>query len=186
MKISVMTSTGDDDLINAEEKGDLEYRKEQLKRLQEEVVDIEDMSSGISIMDLGLNEFRLDLLEYIKHNPILRKRLTVWMQYVPATDDAPRGVIYVLRNIEGGVNIDNQNRLLPFYMVYISDEGDVICDHLSPKELLDKMRYLCRGKTEPFGKLCAEINRETKDGGICVNTLSCWGRYKLHHRCERG
>ena len=66
MKISVMTSTGDDDLLNAEEKGDLEYRRAQLKRLQEEVVDIEDMTSGISIMDLGLNEFRLDLLEYIK------------------------------------------------------------------------------------------------------------------------
>lgn len=66
MKISVLTSTGDDDLINPEEKGDLEYRRQQLKRLQEEVVDIEDMSSGISIMDLGLNEFRLDLLEYVK------------------------------------------------------------------------------------------------------------------------
>ena len=69
MKISVMTSTGDDDLINAEEKGDLEYRKQQLKRLQEEVVDIEEMSDGISIMDLGLNEFRLDLLEYLKTHP---------------------------------------------------------------------------------------------------------------------
>lgn len=68
MKISVMTSTGDDDLINSEEKGDLEYRKQQLKRLQEEVVDIEDMSNGISIMDLGLNEFRLDLLEYVKNH----------------------------------------------------------------------------------------------------------------------
>ncbi len=66
IKITVMTSTGDDDLINPEEKGDLEYRKAQLKRLQEEVVDIEDMSDGISIMDLGLNEFRLDLLEYMK------------------------------------------------------------------------------------------------------------------------
>ena len=66
MKISVMTSTGDDDLINPEEKGDLEYRKQQLKKLQDEVVDIEEMSGGISIMDLGLNEFRLDLLEYIK------------------------------------------------------------------------------------------------------------------------
>ena len=68
MKISVMTSTGDDDLINAEEKGDLEYRRAQLKRLQEEVVDLEDMTNGISIMDLGLNEFRLDLLEYMKRH----------------------------------------------------------------------------------------------------------------------
>ena len=76
-----MTSTGDDDLINAEEKGDLEYRRAQLKRLQEEVVDLEDMSSGISIMDLGLNEFRLDLLEYIKHHDdveALRGACTRW------------------------------------------------------------------------------------------------------------
>ena len=69
-----MTSTGDDDLINAEEKGDLEYRKAQLKRLQEEVVDIEDMTSGISIMDLGLNEFRLDLLEYMKQHEDIETR----------------------------------------------------------------------------------------------------------------
>lgn len=74
MKISIMTSTGDDDLINAEEKGGLEYRKQQLKRLQEEVVDIEEMSDGISIMDLGLNEFRLDLLEYLKTHPDIDKK----------------------------------------------------------------------------------------------------------------
>ena len=66
MKISILTSTGDDNLISPEEKGDLEYRKAQLKKLQEEVVDLEDMSDGISIMDLGLNEYRMDLLEYIK------------------------------------------------------------------------------------------------------------------------
>lgn len=60
---------GDDNLLSDEEKTDLEYRKAQLKRLQEEVVDIEDMSTGISIMDLGLNEFRMDLLEYIKNHP---------------------------------------------------------------------------------------------------------------------
>lgn len=71
MKISVLTSTGDDNPISPEEKGDLEYRREQLKKLQTEVVDLEDMSGGISIMDLGLNEFRLDLLEYIKTHPDL-------------------------------------------------------------------------------------------------------------------
>ena len=90
MKITVMTSTGDDDLINPEEKGDLEYRKVQLKRLQEEVVDIEDMSDGISIMDLGLNEFRLDLLDYIKHNGDLDKKPRGLHAVVPATDELPR------------------------------------------------------------------------------------------------
>lgn len=164
MKISVMTSTGDDDLINAEEKGDLEYRKQQLKKLQEEVVDIEDMSSGISIMDLGLNEFRLDLLDYIKNNGDLDKTPYGMHAIVPATVDSPAGVIYVLKNINGGVNIDNQNRLHPFYMVYISNDCQVICDHLSPKEMLDKMRYLCKGRTASIKELCDAFNKETRDG----------------------
>ena len=137
MKISVMASTGDDDLINAEEKGDLEYRKQQLRRLQEEVVDIEDMSSGISIMDLGLNEFRLDLLDYIKNNPDLDKTPFGMHAIVPAAGDTPDGVIYVLKNINGGVNIDNQNRLHPFYMVYISNEGDAINSIIDVKEESD-------------------------------------------------
>ena len=85
MRISIMTATGDDDLINDEEKGDLEYRKSQLKRLQEEVVDIEDMSDGISIMDLGLNEFRLDLLEYLKNHEDMTKKPRGLHAVVPAT-----------------------------------------------------------------------------------------------------
>lgn len=164
MKISIMTSTGDDDLINPEEKGDLEYRKQQLKRLQEEVVDIEDMSSGISIMDLGLNEFRLDLLEYVKTHPDLEKKPKGLHAVVPATEDLPEGVIFVLRNINNSINIDNQNRIHPFYMVYIGIDGEVICDYLNPKKMLDDIRLLCRGKNEPIKYLCQQFNEETDDG----------------------
>lgn len=164
MKISIMTSTGDDDLINPEEKGDLEYRKQQLKRLQEEVVDIEDMSSGISIMDLGLNEFRLDLLEYVKTHPDLEKKPKGLHAVVPATEDLLEGVIFVLRNINNSVNIDNQNRIHPFYMVYIGIDGEVICDYLNPKKMLDDIRLLCRGKNEPIKYLCQQFNEETDDG----------------------
>ena len=164
MKISVMTATGDDDLINAEEKGDLEYRKAQLKRLQEEVVDIEDMSTGISIMDLGLNEFRLDLLEYVKHHEDLEKSPLGLHAIVPASEDLPAGVVFILKNRSSAVNVHQQNRLHPFYMVYISADGSVVCDHLSPKETLDKMRFLCKGKTAPYTELCHEFNKETNDG----------------------
>ena len=164
MKISVMTSTGDDDLINPEEKGDLEYRKQQLKRLQEEVVDIEDMSTGISIMDLGLNEFRLDLLEYIKTHDDLDKKPKGLHAVVPANEENPEGVIFVLKNINNSVNIDNQNRIHPFYMVYIGIDGDIVCDYLNPKKLLDMVRLLCRGKKEPVLSLCRKFNEETDDG----------------------
>jgi SNF2 family DNA or RNA helicase len=164
MRISVMTSTGDDDLVNVEEKGDLEYRKAQLERLQNEVVDIEEMQSGISIMDLGLNEFRLDLLDYIKENGGLDKIPFGLHAVVQSSSEYQPGVVYVLKNINGGVNIDNRNRLHPFYLVYINNAGEVLCNHLSPKEMLDTMRLLCRGKTEPLVSLCKAFNAETKDG----------------------
>ena len=164
MKISILTATGDDNLLTPEEKGDLEYRKAQLKRLQEEVVDIEEMSTGISIMDLGLNEFRLDLLEYVKEHPDLDKTPFGLHAVAQSTEDAPPGVIYVLKNRSNSVNIDNQNRLHPFYMVYITNDGKVVCDHLSPKDMLDKMRYICRGKLEPIPELYKQFNKETKDG----------------------
>lgn len=164
MKISVMTSTGDDDLINPEEKGDLEYRKQQLKRLQEEVVDIEDMSTGISIMDLGLNEFRLDLLEYVKNHGDMDKKPKGMHAVVPASAELSKGVIFKYKNINNSVNIDQQNRIHPFYMVYIGMDGEVICDYLNPKKLLDDIRLLCRGKKEPVKALCQRFNEETDDG----------------------
>lgn len=164
MKIVDMTATGDDNLLSEDEKTDLAYRKEQLKRLQEEVVDIEDMSSGISIMDLGLNEFRMDLLDYMKQYTDIDKAPFGLHSVAKATDDTPSGVIYVLKNRSDGVNIDNKNRLHPFYMVYIADNGEVICNHLSPKEMLDKMRYLCKGKKEPIPSLYKQFNHKTKDG----------------------
>ena len=164
MKITVMTSTGDDDLINPEEKGDLEYRKAQLKRLQDEVVDIEDMSDGISIMDLGLNEFRLDLLDYIKRNGDMDKKPRGLHAVVPATEELPEGVIFVLKNINNSVNVDNRNRIHPFYMVYISTDGEIICDYLNPKKLLDDVRLLCRGKSKLISEVYERFNRETDDG----------------------
>ena len=164
MKIVNMTATGDDNIISDEEKTDLEYRKQQLQKLKEEVVDIEDMSTGISIMDLGLNEFRLDLLEYVKTHPDIEKTPFGLHAVAPAAIDAKPGVIFVLKNRSNSVNIDNQNRLHPFYMVYIGDDGTVLCDHLSPKELLDKMRFLCKGKDKPVADLCRRFNAETRDG----------------------
>lgn len=163
MKIVDMTATGDDNVLSTEQKIDLEYRKKQLKKLQEEVVDIEEMNTGISIMDLGLNEFRLDLLDYIKKNPDLENAPNGMNAIVEASQNLPAGVIFVLKNLNDNVNIDSQNRLHPFYMVYLSDEGEVIIDHLEPKKLLDSYRFLCKGKKEADTYLCNKFNTETKN-----------------------
>lgn len=164
MKIVNMTASGDDNVIADGEKTDLEYRKAQLKKLQEEVVDIEDMSSGISIMDLGLNEFRLDLLDYVKTHENLDKTPLGMHSVVSSSPDTPSGVIYILKNRNKDVNINRQNRLHPFYMVYVTNDGLIHVDHLSPKVILDTMRYLCKGNTGPIVDLYKEFNKETRDG----------------------
>ena len=164
MKVSVMTGTGDDNPISPEEQGDLAYRREQLKRLQDEVVDLEEMNSGINIMDLGLNEFRLDLLAYLKEHPDVEHTPLGLHAVVSAREGQPAGALFVLKNRNHAVNIDQQNRLHPFYMVYVSEEKEVIVNHLSPKELLDRMRLLCKGKSLPDAEACGAFNRLTQDG----------------------
>lgn len=164
MKVSVMTSTGDDNLLSNDEKGDLEYRRKQLERLQTEVVDLEEMNTGISILDLGLNEFRLDLLDYIKRHGDLEQTPFGLHAVVSSSDKMPPGVIYILKNRNQGVNIDRKNQLHPFYMVYLTQEGEVHCDHLSVKRLLDLMRWSCRGQSTPLTELCQLFNKETREG----------------------
>lgn len=163
MKISVMTATGDDNPISPEEKGDLEYRLQQLKHLQDEVVDLEEMNDGISIVDLGLNEFRLDLLEYTKTHGDLAKK-PFGLHSVVSAKENPAGVIFVLKNRDNAVNFDNLNRIHPFYLVYVDNNGEVVCDYLNPKKLLDTMRMICRGESEPIRELYQNFNLETDDG----------------------
>lgn len=164
MKVSVLTGTGDDNPLSAEEQGDLKYRRDQLERLKEEVVDIEEMSTGVSIMDLGLNEFRLDLLEYINQGHDIEHTPHGLHAIVPVTPDTPPGVVFVLKNRNNSVNIDRKNRLHPFYMVYIGQDSSVIVNHLEPKDLLDRLLMLCKGKSEPMMELCRKFNGETRDG----------------------
>jgi len=164
MKVSVLTATGDDNILSPEEKDDLEYRKQQLERLKEDVVDLEEMNTGVSIMDLGLNEFRLDLLEYIKNNNDVEHTPLGLHAVVKGNEQTPPGTIFVLKNRSAGVNIDHKNQLHPFYMVYIKDDGEVVVDHLHPKDLLDKMRLICKPVSKPDLQLCKDFNKETRDG----------------------
>ena len=147
--------------VQTNEQGDLQYRRQQLERLQNEGVDLEEMTDGISIMDLGLNDFRMDLLAYIKDHPSLDR--TPFGIHAVVHGEKP-GVIFVLKNVNKGINIENKNYLHPFYMVFVGDDGEVICNHLQPKETLDFMRQAARGKTEPDMVACRAFNEETKDG----------------------
>ena len=161
MHAVVMTSTGDDDLLNENERGDLEYRRQQLEQMQNQVVDLEEVSGGVSITDLGLNDFRMDLVAYYQANPDIDR--------VPAGIDAVvegdhPGIIFVLRNVNQQLDEKTRNQIHPFYLIYVADDGEILHGYLEPKETLDTMRRLCRGKAEPDAQLCRAYNKETKNG----------------------
>lgn len=165
MVIVDVVGTADDNVLK-HERNDAEYRREQLRRLQDEVIELEDVKAGVSITDLGLNDFRMDLLNYLKSNEDLANVPTGMHAVVPA-DSArglPPGVIFALRNRNHAVNVQQQNRLHPYYLLYIGDGGEVVADHTKVKALLDLARAACKDRGEPEASACRRFNTVTDDG----------------------
>lgn len=165
MVIADVTATGDDNVLTSK-AGDVGYRQEQLRKLQDDVIEIEDLKTGVAITDLGLNDFRMDLLNYLEDHPDLESMPSGLHAVVPA--DAVLGlvpgVIFTLRNRHQSVNIEQLNRLHPYYLVYVGLNGDVIADHTEVKRLLDLARASCRTRSEPVAEACRHFNAATDDG----------------------
>jgi superfamily II DNA or RNA helicase len=169
MVIADVTATGDDNVLSAK-SNDVSYRKEQLRRLQDEVIELEDLKTGVNITDLGLNDFRMDLVNYIKENAELHKIPSGMQAVIPVKpltesgEELKPGVIFTLRNRNSSVNINQHNRLHPYYLVYIDNQGEIISNHTEVKKLLDLVRSHCRGINKPVLDLCQKFNSETQDG----------------------
>ena len=166
MTIVNATATGDDNIIS-DENEEMDYRKEQLKKLQEGALqDLEDVDGNISITDLGLNDFVMDLVSYKKEHGIPNGTITGLHAVVAADADKgiDPGIVFVLRNRNNGVNINKQNRLHPYYLVYLLDNGEVKYNHLDVKSILDVLRATSKGQAEPLAELCRKFNKETRDG----------------------
>ena len=165
MMIADVTATGDDNVLSAQ-ANDVSYRKEQLRRLQEEVIELEDLKTGVSITDLGLNDFRMDLLNYVKANGDLSNVPSGMHAVVPAKPELglQPGVIFTLRNLNPNVTVNQHNRLHPYYLVYINRAGEVVSDHTEVKRLLDLVRSCCKGQSVPIADVCHLFNEETADG----------------------
>lgn len=164
--VAVDLSAGGDDNVLRHESSELSYRKEQLRRMQNEVIEMEDVKTGVSITDLGLNDFRMDLLGYMKQNGDLANAANGMHAVIPAdpTRGLTPGVIFALRNRNRGVNVDQQNRLHPYYLVFVDNSGDVIVNHTEAKRMLDLVRAACRGHSEPIREAYAHFNENTEDG----------------------
>ena len=162
MQITNLAATGDDNLLNEKEK-ELEYRKLQLEKLMDEVIDLEDLKEGVSITDLGLNDFRVDFINLLKKKGELKNIPTGLHAVVQATPTLEPGAIFVLKNINTSVNINKLNRLHPYYLVYMKESGELLLNHIESKKILDAVRMLCKGKEAPLTELCNALSKETDD-----------------------
>ena len=165
MVIADVTATGDENPLDGR-SNDLAYRKEQLRRLQEEVIELEDLKAGVSITDLGLNDFRMDLLNYVKAHGDLARLPSGMHAVLPAAQDRGLvpGVIFALRNRNETVNVQQLNRLHPYYMVYVDMEGQTVLPHTEVKRLLDLIRSVAKPSEEPIVEAYQPFNQRTHDG----------------------
>lgn len=167
-----VSATGEENIIDdrtTKEMNDLEYRKKQLQKLQNEVVDLEDISGGISITDLTFNDFKIDLMEYMKEHGEELANAPSGLYAIARISDNLRdtvkpGVIFVLRQIKGARQTKEQNALFPYYLAYITDEGEVKANFLQGKQVLDYLKKFCSGKNEVAKDLAEVFNNETKQG----------------------
>lgn len=175
MVVANVSATGDENVINegsSKETNDLKYRIHQLKNLQDKVVDLEDISGNISITDLTLNDFKIDLMEYMKEHKADLDNATTGMYAIVNLDDALKdelkpGIIFALKQVKE-VKTKEQNILAPYYMVHIAYDGEIKYSFMQSKKIMDFYKKLCLGKKDVLHNLVQEFNKETKDGNDMV------------------
>jgi len=167
MVIADLVGTADDNVLTLE-GSEAAFRKEQLRKLQDEVIELEDVRTGVSITDLGLNDFRMDLLGYMKENDGIATSPKGLHAVVPAdrAKGLVPGVIFALRNVNADEHINRGNRLHPHYLIYLDDAGNLVADHTEAKHLLDLLRAGCRPYDEPVSEVARTFNVETKEGAM--------------------
>ncbi|MBS1674250.1 MAG: DEAD/DEAH box helicase family protein [Actinobacteria bacterium] len=165
MVIADIAGTADDNVLTLEDS-DAVFRKEQLRKLQDDVIELEDVRTGVSITDLGLNDFRMDLLGYIKEYGDLAAVPKGLHAVIPAAPDKGLvpGVIFALRNVNADEHLNRGNRLHPHYLIYLDEHGDVVSNHTEAKHLLDLLRSGCRPFEEPVEDVVKAFNKATAEG----------------------
>ena len=165
MVIADLAGTADDNVLTLE-GNEAAFRREQLRKLQDEVIELEDVRTGVSITDLGLNDFRMDLVAYMMDDVDIAsapKGLHAVVPADPAIGLVP-GVIFALRNVNADEHINRGNRLHPHYLVYLDSDGNVLADHTEAKHLLDLLRASCRPYDQPVSAVTRFFNDATSEG----------------------
>ncbi len=167
MMIVDVSATGEENVLSNEEMNDLTYRKNQLEKLQNEVIDLEDISNAISITDLTFNDFKIELMDYLKEHKKEIENSPDGLYSIVSVDEleeAEPGVIFLLKQVKGVNDKEQDNILTPYCLVYINNNGEVKLNYIQSKKVMDYYKKLCSGKNQVYTELIKEFDEETKDG----------------------
>ncbi len=166
-----ISATGEENLIEQQsgnQMNDLEYRRKQLLKLQDAVIDLEDLSTGVSIADLTLTDFRIDLAQYLKAHSGVLEALPLGAFAVTTTNEAEiaPGIIFCLRAEGEGPRpvADGGYPLAPHYLVHVGEDGAVVLPYTQAKQILDRLKRLSIGRDLPDAGACARFDRDTRQG----------------------
>ncbi|MBM4012943.1 MAG: helicase, partial [Planctomycetes bacterium] len=166
-----ISATGEENLIEQQsgnQMNDLEYRRKQLLKLQDAVIDLEDLSTGVSIADLTLTDFRIDLAEYLRAQPGAFDAVPLGVCAVVTADaaDVPPGVVFCLRcesQAAGAVAAEGYP-LAPHYLVHVGEDGTVLLSHTQAKKILDRLKRSCTSRDSTDPAAIERLDRATKAG----------------------
>lgn len=168
-----ISATGEENVIeynSSKQMNDLEYRRKQLQQLQDAVLDLEDINGGISITDLTLNDFRMDLTEFMNSRlPLLEctpfgARASVALDLAFLRQEFKPGAIFCLKDITGKAAVEPGYSLAPYYLVFVADDGTIQLNFNQPKQILDVLKKECLGFSSPQYAAVTQFNVETKNG----------------------
>ena len=186
MALVDLTATAEDNILKTDEvkeliDEDMKYRDQQLKRLKDEVLDLEDMVDSISLTDFTLDDFRIELSNFLKVNEekiknspdgiyaVIPSPENTIQPSAKTFDEAAKkiikpGVIFCLRQKNANEECEKINPLNPYFLVYIYEDGSKTYNYTSAKSILEVYRLLCSGEKAPYDKLCDLFNTETDNG----------------------
>ncbi len=188
MALVDVTATADDNVLASEQieeliEDDLKYRNKQLKKLRDEVLDLEDMNESISLTDFTLDDFRIELLNFLENNRTKLEDAPFGLYAVVPSPSGnysnlldteklstaekeiiKPGVVYCLKQKGDTEGNEEVNPLQPYFLVYIRDDGQVRFNYTNAKHILEIYRLMCSGKSQPFEELCDLFNIETMQG----------------------
>jgi len=173
MALVDLTASGEDNLLASDQiedliTADLHYRNRQLKRLQDEILDLEDLDDeAISLADFSLTDFRLDLMRYLETNREILESAELGLFAVVPPDPqlyaSQPGILFCLRQRDDKRPTE-VNPLAPFYLVYVLDDGNVRLTFMQPKQCLELFRTLAAGHASAFAKLCDAFDARNQNG----------------------